>query len=59
MAERRGPGIGGLVFTVGLAGLGFLLAIRGHGTQAAVGVFIMALGIILFFLGVLLSGGSN
>lgn len=59
MAGGRGPGLPALVFTAAVAGIGFIIATRVPGSVSAVGVFIMALGIVLFFLGVLLSAATN
>lgn len=57
MAGDRGPGWPHFLFTVALAAAGFVVAVRLTGTISTIGVFLMAFGIVLFFLAVLMAGG--
>lgn len=53
MAGRRGPGAVVLLGTIGVAGAGFYLSTAFEGQLSTIGPFIMAFGIVLFFLGLL------
>lgn len=53
MANRRGAGPITLLATAGLAVAGFYATVRFDGQLASISLFVMAFGIVLFFLALL------